>query len=83
MSIGPAPQPSEDPVFHQYKLLVDDSARFSDRRQTTNNYYVTANSILLGGIGLLLEQNAIRSLLGTSIAVIVAVAGFAVCSAWR
>jgi len=34
--------------FEEYKLFVEDTARFTDRRQTVNNIYVAVNSIILG-----------------------------------
>ena len=32
--------------FEEYKLFVDDTARFTERRQTVSNIYVGVNSLL-------------------------------------
>jgi len=42
--------------FEEYKLFVEDAARFSERRQTISNIYVAVNSILLAAIGLLIKD---------------------------
>jgi hypothetical protein len=36
--------------FDEYKTLVNDTARFTDRRQSVSNLYVTVNSLLLTAI---------------------------------
>ena len=36
--------------FEEYKLFVEDTARFTDRRQTVSNIYVAVNSIILSAI---------------------------------
>ncbi len=68
--------------FEEYKLFVEDTARFTDRRQTANNIYVAANSIFLGFSGAMLGQmfsgNNILGLFGG----LIALAGFIVCMQW-
>jgi hypothetical protein len=35
--------------FEEYKLFIEDTARFSERRQTVTKTYITVNSAILGG----------------------------------
>jgi hypothetical protein len=42
--------------FDEYNLFVNDTARFSERRQTISNIHVTINSLLLTVIGLLIKD---------------------------
>jgi len=39
-----------DQKFEEYKMIIDDSARFSERRQSITNTYITVNSLLLTAI---------------------------------
>lgn len=70
-------------VFAQYSLLVKDTARISDRRQTVNTLYLSANSIILGGVVLLVQQADLRTAFLLFPVVVVAVAGFVLCLDWR
>jgi hypothetical protein len=69
--------------FAEYKLLMQDSARLSDRRQTVNNIYLSVNSVLLGGIALLAQQGNLRSLLVLAIVLVIAIAGSIICGDWQ
>jgi hypothetical protein len=67
--------------FEEYKLFVEDTARFTERRQTITNIYVAVNSILLTGIGLLLDgglQNWVTPLT----VLLLLFAGIFVCAFW-
>lgn len=70
-------------AFKQYALLVKDTAKISDRRQIVNTLYLSANSILLGGIALLVQQSGLKSGLLVFPVLIVAVAGVIFCLDWR
>jgi hypothetical protein len=48
--------------FEEYKLFVDDTARFTGRRQTVSNLYITVNSLLIAAIGLLIKDLGARCL---------------------
>jgi hypothetical protein len=40
-----------DPTkFDEYKMFIEDTARFTERRQNTSNLYVTINSLILTAI---------------------------------
>jgi hypothetical protein len=70
--------------FEEYKLLVEDTAHFSDRRQTVTIIYVTVNSILLGGIGLLLRDVTPNGDMAGKLGLIIPLLaiGIAACSIW-
>lgn len=81
MAVNP-PTSTSDP-FSQYQVLIEDSARLSDRRQTVNNIYVSANSLLIGALALLIQVGGFKSALIGLLTVIIAVAGFTLCIDWR
>ncbi len=69
--------------FAEYSLFVEDTARFTERRQMVTTIYVTANTVLLSGIALLL-QGASSSKWPETLAVAAAItAGVVVCLCWR
>ena len=43
----------EDIILEQYKLYVETAEKVSDRRQSSNNFYLTLNSVLLAFTGFL------------------------------
>ncbi len=47
---------SEGNSFEEYKLFVEDTARFSERRQTITNTYISVNGVILGAITLLVKD---------------------------
>jgi 8-oxo-dGTP pyrophosphatase MutT (NUDIX family) len=68
--------------FEEYKLFVEDTARFTDRRQTVTNIYVAINTVLLSGVALLVDgglENWVMLLAAEAILV----GGIAVCLFWR
>jgi hypothetical protein len=70
--------------FEEYKLLIEDTAHFSDRRQTVTIIHLTVNSILLGSIGLLLGDVSPDGDLAGKLALIIPLLaiGIAACSIW-
>ncbi len=65
----------EDILFEQYKLYVDTAERVSDRRQNSNNFFLTLNSVLLAFTGFLTTLSfafwhAIIAIAGVSISVL-------------
>lgn len=70
-------------ILDEYKLFVDDTARFSDRRQTISNFYLTVNSVLLVAIGLLAKDLGAKSVLNLLLPLPLVVAGVAACLWWR
>jgi hypothetical protein len=72
-----------DGIDKQYNLLVKDTAKLSDRRQIINTLYISANSILLGGIALLAQQGGLKAGALLLPAILIAVAGIPLCLDWR
>ena len=48
--------------FDEYKMLIDDSARFSERRQSVTNTYITVNSLLLTAIAFIYKDSGADNL---------------------
>jgi hypothetical protein len=46
----------QDLLFAEYRLFVEDTARFSDRRQAFSNVMVAANGFLVGAIYVVLKD---------------------------
>jgi hypothetical protein len=69
--------------FDEYKLFVEDTARFSERRQTVNNIYVAVNSIILSAIALLVKDVGAKSSWRALIVLPVLVAGIVICLQWK
>jgi hypothetical protein len=67
----------------EYKLFVEDTARFTERRQTISNIYVAVNSLLLAGIALLIKDIGSRGAMGPILPLPLIVAGIFVCIWWR
>ena len=62
---------------------MNDTARFSERRQTVSNIYVGVNSLLLVAIGLLIKDLAARAPWTSLLPLPLVVAGILVCLWWR
>ena len=69
-------------TFKQYQLIVEDTARLSDRRQTINNLYLSANSLLLGGSAILVQQGTLNNGLPILLILPLVVAGGFLCVDW-
>jgi hypothetical protein len=68
--------------FEEYKLFVEDTARFTDRRQTVTNIYVAVNSIILSGIAFLVKDAGYVPLWRAFVVMLVLVAGIFICLQW-
>jgi hypothetical protein len=81
-----AEQPFAGKLFEQYQLFVEETARISDRRHSTNNLFLSVNSVLLGAVALLLQQSAGKSDTATLVfflALLLVLAGAILCVSWR
>ncbi len=84
--VGVAESPYGGKLFEQYQLFVEETARISDRRHTTNNLFLSVNSVLLGAVAILLQQSVEKnttSVLVFFLAVLLVVAGAILCVSWR
>jgi hypothetical protein len=71
-----------DKIFEQYQLIVEDTARLTDRRQTINNIYLSANSLLLGGIAVLAQTSGVKNLPDLLLIFLLVCAGMVLCFDW-
>src|SRR5688572_1509136 len=69
--------------FDEYKLFVDDTARFAERRQTVRSTYVVVNSVLLSAIALAVGDSGLSGRWQALVAVPLLIAGIAICWSWR
>jgi hypothetical protein len=73
-------------VFEQYKLLVEDTSRLSDRRQMVRNIYLPAHTLLASGIALLALHCPPKDLPPLSplfLIVLIVGGGMVLCVGWR
>ncbi len=68
--------------FEEYKLFVEDTARFSDRRQTVNNIYVVVNSIILSAMAFLVKDAGLDHLWRSIVIMLVMIVGIIICLQW-
>jgi len=76
------PTTSNFSKFEEYKLFVEDTARFSDRRQSVSNFIVAVNGLLVGTVALIITNSDRRALYLFPVGVLLLLAGIAVCCAW-
>lgn len=69
--------------FEEYKLFVEDTARFSERRQKVSSTYVAVNSIILSAIALLVKDVGFGACWQALLVAPLLVAGIAICLSWR
>lgn len=69
--------------FDEYKFLVDDTARITDRRQNISTLYTTINSILLAAIAVLFTETSLPTIVIVAGAAAIMIAGVAIAIAWR
>ncbi len=68
--------------FEEYKLFVEDTARFSDRRQTVSNIYVTVNSLILAAVAFLAKDAGLVPLWRVPVVLLMLGVGAVVCFQW-
>jgi len=68
--------------FEEYKLFVEDTARFSERRQTVNNLHVAVNSLLLSAVAFLVKDVGFAPLWRALVALPLLAAGIVICLQW-
>jgi hypothetical protein len=68
--------------LEEYKLFVEDTARFSDRRQTITNTYISVNSALAGLLVFLVKDSGLTGWLLPSAVIILIGFGLVICSYW-
>jgi ABC-type Fe3+-siderophore transport system permease subunit len=68
--------------FEEYKLFIEDTARFSERRQTVTKTYITVNSAILGLITFFVKDARLADWWLVIAMLPLIVAGIAVCLFW-
>lgn len=68
--------------FEEYRLFVEDTARFSDRRQAASNFMVAVNGFLVAGFALLVTEAGHKAWWLTLVALLLLAAGIIVCVIW-
>lgn len=68
--------------FEEYKLFVEDTARFSDRRQTVTYIYATINGAIVGLATILFQAAGFTSWRIVFIVLPLVLAGMFICYAW-
>lgn len=69
--------------FEEYKFLVEDTARMTDRRQNTSTIYLTINTTLLAGILVILESITSGGLLALILLAALFLSAALLNTAWR
>ncbi len=67
-------------LIEQYKLLFEDMRKHSERRQVVSNYFLVANTALLGGIGYMVASGKSEM---ESIIMIASAFGWGICWIWH
>jgi hypothetical protein len=69
--------------FEEYKLFVEDTARFSERRQKVGSTYVAVNSIILSAIAFLVKDSGFTGRWQLLVVIPLLMAGLTICLSWR
>jgi hypothetical protein len=69
--------------FEEYKLFIEDTARFSERRQKVGSTYVAVNSIILSAIAFLVKDSGFTGRWQLLVVLPLLVAGITICLSWR
>jgi hypothetical protein len=83
MPAGPPESPNtRNEFFELYKIMVASSEALVARRQAVNTFFLTINGLLLTAIGLFVRGGGHLRLHSVGV-LILAIAGFVICFAWR
>jgi len=81
--VSEADKASDFDKFEEYKLFVEDTAHFSERRQAVSSTYVAVNSIILGAVALLVKDVDVSAPWRVLAVIPVLVAGIVICLQWK
>jgi hypothetical protein len=79
---GPPSKESRDEFLRLYELMVRSSEDLVNRRQTVNTFFLTANGVMTGVVGLFLRGDASPRLKAAGVLALV-LAGATLAYAWR
>ena len=69
--------------FEEYKMFIEDTARFSERRQKVGSTYVAVNSIILSAIAFLVKDSGFTGRWQLLVVLPLLIAGMTICLSWR
>ena len=69
--------------FEEYKMLVEDTARITDRRKAESNLFTTINSIFLTAVAILLKDSNLQSWSITAGSIVIVAAGITISRTWE
>ncbi|MCP4140937.1 MAG: hypothetical protein GY755_11735 [Chloroflexi bacterium] len=69
--------------FEEYRTFVEDTARFTERRQNTSNIYISINSLLLSGLVFSIKDFDSNLSLGFLFPFLIVVAGIFISRLWK
>src|SRR5215210_9212843 len=69
--------------LEEYKLFVEDTARFSERRQKVGSTYVAVNSIILSAIAFLVKDAGFGGQWQALVVIPLLITGIVICLSWR
>ena len=72
----------KDHILEQYKLCVEMADRVSSRRNTTNDFFLTLNSILITAIGVLSHVGFGHAIFNVGWMIVASIAGIIFCGCW-
>lgn len=73
---------SEYSRYDEYKMLVEDTARFTDRRQSASTLYTSVNSIFLAALSFVIKDLNVAEKYTIFASVVIILAGIASCISW-
>jgi len=81
--VSEADKDSDFDKFEEYKLFIEDTARFSERRQKVSSTYVAVNSIILSAIAFLVQDSPFTGRWQLLVILPLLIAGTTICLSWR
>ena len=74
---------SNELKFDEYKTFIEDTARFTERRQSTSNLYVSINSLLLTGLMFAIKDFNTDQWIEFLLPLLIVIAGIFISRLWQ
>jgi hypothetical protein len=68
--------------WDEYRFLIEDTQQISTRRQSNDNNYLSATSIVLGAVAFLIAQGGLRNVMMLGVVFAIALAGIIISLQW-
>ena len=69
--------------YDEYKMLIEDTARFTDRRQNTSTLYTSINTIFLAALSIIISDFGALDIYEALASLVMIVAGILTSISWR